>query len=175
MTSKTYRGVKIKHSLPLICEGEQVKFILKYRGIVYTVNKVIWVLLLKVFWGESASFGGLFAADSSHKALIRFGSFLSIKGKCLRFCRPCAYTGFSSPPPNRHVHSSLSWRSFQLGLHSHETSPRYGHGHRPGGRAYGPDYRGSAGALATLRRRRMEESIENPTGGGNASFFFIFF
>ena len=41
MTSKTYRGVKIKYSPPLICEGEQVKFILKYRGIVYTVDKVI--------------------------------------------------------------------------------------------------------------------------------------
>ena len=41
MTKQTYRGVKVKHSLPLICEGEEVKFILKYRGIVYTVNKVI--------------------------------------------------------------------------------------------------------------------------------------
>ena len=40
-TKQTYRGVKVKQSLPLICEGEQVKFILKYRGIVYTVNKVI--------------------------------------------------------------------------------------------------------------------------------------
>lgn len=41
MTKKTYRGVKIKHSPPLICEGEEVKFFLKYRGIVYTVNKII--------------------------------------------------------------------------------------------------------------------------------------
>ena len=41
MTKQTYRGVKVKHFPPLICEGEQVKFILKYRGIVYTVNKVI--------------------------------------------------------------------------------------------------------------------------------------
>jgi hypothetical protein len=41
MTPRTYRGVKVKQSPPLICEGEEVKFFLKYRGIVYTVNKVV--------------------------------------------------------------------------------------------------------------------------------------
>lgn len=41
MTKQTYRGVKVKLPAFLICEGEEVKFILKYRGIVYTVNKVI--------------------------------------------------------------------------------------------------------------------------------------
>jgi hypothetical protein len=41
MTSRTYRGVKVKQSPPLICEGEEVKIFLRYRGIVYTTNKVL--------------------------------------------------------------------------------------------------------------------------------------
>ena len=41
MKKLTYRGVKVKQSPPLICEGGEVKFFLKYRGIVYTVNKAV--------------------------------------------------------------------------------------------------------------------------------------